>query len=69
MEEVEKEAKTSETEDEANSDKDQDVVFIQDIGFTVKVVAPSVEAFEIQVTDTGQISFLISVQIASTEGV
>ena len=53
MEEVEKEAKTSETEDEANaaSDKDQDVVFIQDIGFTVKVVAPSVEAFEIQVMD------------------
>ena len=60
MEEVEKEAKTSETEDEANaaSDKDQDVVFIQDIGFTVKVVAPSVEAFEIQVTDISQIGFL-----------
>ena len=51
MEEVEKEGKSSEAEDDANeaSGKDQDVVFIQDIGFTVKVVAPNVEAFDIQV--------------------
>ena len=28
---------------------DQDVVFIQDTGFTVKVVAPNLEPFDIQV--------------------
>ena len=29
--------------------KDQDVVFIQDVGFTVKIIAPGVEPFDIQV--------------------
>jgi hypothetical protein len=47
-EDVEKE-KTSEA-DESGSGKDQqDVVFIQDVGFTVTVAVPNVEAFEIQV--------------------
>ena len=40
----------SEKGDECNSCKnDQEVVFIQDLGFNVKVAAPGVEPFEIQV--------------------
>ena len=35
-------------EDESNKDQ-QDVVFIQDVGFAVKIVAPNVEPFDIQV--------------------
>ena len=30
--------------------KDEDVVFIQDTGFTVKMVAPNLEPFDIQVS-------------------
>lgn len=38
------------TEDAATKAKtDQDVVFIQDTGFTVKVVSPNLEPFDIQV--------------------
>ena len=33
----------------SKSKSDQDVVFIQDTGFTVKVVAPGLEPFDIQV--------------------
>ena len=40
-------AATEETEGKGKSD--QDVVFIQDTGFTVKVVAPNLEPFDIQV--------------------
>ena len=29
--------------------KDQDLVFVQDVGFTVKITAPGVEQFDIQV--------------------
>ena len=37
-------------EESGGKDKsDQDVVFIQDTGFTVKVVAPNLEPFDIQV--------------------
>ena len=46
MEDVEKAEKAE--DDESGKDQ-QDVVFIQDVGFTVKVVAPNVEAFDIQV--------------------
>jgi protein TIF31 len=46
MEDVEKAEKA---EDDESSKDQQDVVFIQDVGFTVKVVAPNVEAFDIQV--------------------
>lgn len=35
-------------DDDGNKDQ-QDVVFIQDVGFTVKIVAPNVEPFDIQV--------------------
>ena len=30
-------------------EKDQDVVFVQDVGFTVKIIAPNLEPFDIQV--------------------
>ena len=45
-------------ETEGKGKSDQDVVFIQDTGFTVKVVAPNLEPFDIQVqiyipTNTG----------------
>ena len=33
------------------SDSEQDVVFIQDTGFTVKIVAPNLEPFDIQVNN------------------
>ena len=33
----------------SKSKSDQDVVFIQDTGFTVKVVAPNLDPFDIQV--------------------
>ena len=36
-------------EPEGKAKSDQDVVFIQDTGFTVKVVAPNLEPFDIQV--------------------
>jgi hypothetical protein len=36
-------------ESEGKEKSDQDVVFIQDTGFTVKVVAPNLEPFDIQV--------------------
>jgi hypothetical protein len=40
-----------EGEEECTSCKnDQEVVFIQDLGFTVKVAAPGVEPFDIQVS-------------------
>ncbi len=40
-----------ESEEECTSCKnDQEVVFIQDLGFTVKVAAPGVEPFDIQVS-------------------
>ena len=43
----EKEKMTSE-ENEKN-DNDQDVVLIQDLGFTIKVSAPGIDTFDIQV--------------------
>lgn len=36
-----------EKEDEKRDD--QDVVFVQDVGFTIKITAPGVEPFDIQV--------------------
>ena len=41
--------KAEKTEDDESGKDQQDVVFIQDVGFTVKVVAPNVESFDIQV--------------------
>ena len=50
-EDVEKEEeKPSEMEEDESNKEQQDVVFIQDVGFTVKIVAPSVEPFDIQVS-------------------
>ena len=44
----------SEKEGEGDKDKDstneQEVVFIQDMGFTVKIVSPGAEPFDIQVS-------------------
>lgn len=40
------------TADEENEEKkgDQEVVFIQDVGFTVKIVSPGTQSFDIQVS-------------------
>ena len=38
---------------------DQEVVFIQDLGFTVKVAAPGVEPFDIQVSSSAVMVFCI----------
>ena len=53
VEKTEKE-EDSKKEESSNSDakkdeKDQDVVFVQDVGFTVKIVAPNLEPFDVQV--------------------
>ena len=48
MDKTEKE--DSVKKDEGKKDeKDQDVVFVQDVGFTVKIVAPNLEPFDVQV--------------------
>jgi len=56
IEETEKEQESDNKEGEEKKDdcgtckNDQEVVFIQDLGFTVKVAAPGVEPFDIQVS-------------------
>ena len=47
-EEVSKEDNVTENKDAEKKD-DQDVVFVQDVGFTVKIIAPNLEPFDIQV--------------------
>ena len=47
-EEVSKEDNVAENKDEKKDD--QDVVFVQDVGFTVKIIAPNLEPFDIQVS-------------------
>ena len=47
-EEVSKEDNVTENKDEKKDD--QDVVFVQDVGFTVKIIAPNLEPFDIQVS-------------------
>ena len=43
---------------ESNSKKDEkdDVVFVQDVGFTVKIVSPNLEPFDVQVSLVGMIT-------------
>ena len=41
--------KESNKEKEDDKKEDQDVVFVQDVGFTIKIMAPGVEPFDIQV--------------------
>jgi len=49
--EKDKEEDGDENKENCNTCKnDQEVVFIQDLGFTVKVAAPGVEPFDIQVS-------------------
>lgn len=51
VEKGEVEATKESDEKKSNLDKDeQEVVFIQDMGFTVKIVSPGTEAFDIQVS-------------------
>ena len=47
-EEVSKEDNVTENKDEKKDD--QDVVFVQDVGFTVKIIAPNLEPFDVQVS-------------------
>lgn len=44
------ESASSSSEGSANKDQDQEVVFIQDLGFTIKILSPGVEPFDIQVS-------------------
>ena len=43
------ETEKKEADDTKKDEKDQDVVFVQDVGFTVKIIAPNLEPFDIQV--------------------
>ena len=52
MDKKEKEEESKEDNSESSKDEkkdDQDVVFVQDVGFTVKIIAPNLEPFDIQV--------------------
>ena len=52
MDKKEKEEESKEDNSENSKDEkkdDQDVVFVQDVGFTVKIIAPNLEPFDIQV--------------------
>lgn len=42
--------KEGEKEKDKDGGNDQEVVFIQDMGFTVKIVSPGTEPFDIQVS-------------------
>lgn len=46
----EKNEKENESNKDKDKDTDQEVVFIQDMGFTVKIVSPGSEPFDIQVS-------------------
>lgn len=49
----EKDKKNDKSEKDGDGDKDnseQEIVFIQDMGFTVKIVSPGAEPFDIQVS-------------------
>ena len=46
------EERENEKEKEGDKKDEQDVVFVQDVGFTVKITAPGVEPFDIQVRIT-----------------
>jgi protein TIF31 len=58
MDKTEKEGsvKTEDKADESGQKEagtkkaDQDVVFVQDVGFTVKIVSPNLEPFDVQVS-------------------
>lgn len=53
MDKKEKEEESKEDNSENSKDEkkdDQDVVFVQDVGFTVKIIAPNLEPFDIQVS-------------------
>ena len=48
-EESSKEKVNPDKTEDGKSKDDQDVVFVQDVGFTVKIIAPNLEPFDIQV--------------------
>lgn len=48
----EKDRELSPSEDGDDKKRDAEVVFIQDLGFTVKIVSPGAEPLDIQVTFT-----------------
>ena len=52
-----------EGEEGKKDDKDQDVVFVQDVGFTVKIIAPNLEPFDIQVQKVSFVLVLKSYKI------
>ena len=53
--------KDNETDKEKETNGEQEVVFIQDMGFTVKIVSPGAEPFDIQVSsmELVQVSFFL----------
>lgn len=52
----EKEANATDKEKDSN---EQEVVFIQDLGFTVKIVSPGSEPFDIQVSSMELVQVII----------
>lgn len=55
----EKDRELTPSEDGDDKKRDAEVVFIQDLGFTVKIVSPGAEPLDIQVT----INFIIMVSV------
>lgn len=55
-----KDEKEIENDKDKDSNNEQEVVFIQDMGFTVKIVSPGAEPFDIQVSsmELVQVNFL-----------
>lgn len=54
-----KETEANATDKEKNASNEQEVVFIQDLGFTVKIVSPGSEPFDIQVSSMELVQVII----------
>lgn len=54
-----KEKDTDATDKEKDASNEQEVVFIQDMGFTVKIVSPGSEPFDIQVSSMELVQVIV----------
>lgn len=54
-----KNEKEADTDKEKDATNEQEVVFIQDMGFTVKIVSPGSEPFDIQVSSMELVQVIV----------
>lgn len=54
-----KNEKEADTDKEKDGTNEQEVVFIQDMGFTVKIISPGAEPFDIQVSSMELVQVMI----------